>query len=108
MREAAEAKLQAVDGELQEATTTLKKNDAALDDARANIRTAIANYKKSIAFDNYVESKRQRWLSNFQESPSYEVRMQQATFEGAEKVLEKLDALHPEWNVYDKVKRHPN
>ena len=41
-------------------------------------------------------------------SPGYEVEMRQATLEGAKKVLEKLEALHPEWNVYDEMKRQPN
>ena len=71
LRETAEAKLQAEEGELQEATTELKKNDATLNEARAKIRTAIADYKKSTVFNNYIELKRQKWLSNFQASPDY-------------------------------------
>ena len=105
MTEVAEAKLQAVEGELQYANTERKNRDAALNKARAKICNVVADYKKSTAFDNYIESKRQTWLLNFQESPGYKVELQQATFEGTEKVLEKLDTLHPEWNVYEEVKR---
>ena len=55
LREAAETKLQMVEGELQEVTTELKMNEAALNEARAKICIAVADYKKSTAFENYVE-----------------------------------------------------
>ena len=55
MRDAAEAKLQAVEGELQYANTELKNRDAALNKARAKICTVVADYKKSTSFDNYIE-----------------------------------------------------
>ena len=108
LRKEAETRIEALEGELKEAKIELEKSESALNKARAKIRTAIADYKKSTAFENLIESRRRKWLSDFQEIPGYGVEMRQATHQSAEKVLEKLEALHPEWNVYDEVKRQLN
>ena len=105
MRVETKTRIEALEGERKEANIELEKWDATVNEARANICTAIADYKNSSAFENYIESKRQKWLSDFQESPSHYVEMRQVTLAGANKVLEKLNALHPEWNVYNEDKR---
>ena len=107
MREATETMIEVLEGELKEANIKLDKKDAALNKASAKIHTAVADFKKSTALENYVESRRRKWLSDFQESPGFEVEIRQATLEGVEKIQEKLDALHPKWNVYDEVKGQP-
>ena len=45
-----------------------------------------------------------QWVSNFHRSEDFLVEMQQAILEGANRVLDKLKALHPEWNVFEKVR----
>ena len=43
MREAAETRIQALEGEFKEANIEPEKRDAALHEARAKIRTAVAD-----------------------------------------------------------------
>ena len=105
MRGAAETRIQVLEVELKDASIRLRKTEADLNEARAKIRTAIADFKKSVAFENYIDSRRQQWLSDFHQSPGFQVEMWEATLAGANKVLEKLDALHPDWKVFDEVKR---
>ena len=45
-------------------------------------------------------------VPDFNRSEGFIVKMQQATLAGANRVLDKLKALHPEWNVFAEV-RHP-
>ena len=66
----------------------------------------MADFKNNLVFDKYIESKRQQWVSDFHRNEGFMVEMQQATLVGANRVLDKLKALHPEWNVVEKVK-HP-
>ena len=58
--EAAETRIEAFKGELKEANIELEKRDNAINEARAKIRTAVADYKRSTAYENYVKSKRQK------------------------------------------------
>ena len=46
-----------------------------------------------------------QWVSNFHRSEDFLVEMQQAILAGANRVLDKLKALHPEWNILEEVKR---
>ena len=71
MRIAAERRIQALEGKLKTAQGTLSKTEADLYGARARIRSAVADYKKSPAFDNHVELRRQQWISNIHKSLGY-------------------------------------
>ena len=96
---------EALEGELKDARTKLSKTEADLNEARTRIRTTIADFKNSPAFENFIEAKRQQWISDFHRSIGFQVEMQQATLAGANRALGKLNALYPEWNVFEKVKR---
>ena len=60
LRVVTETKIQALEGELKTAQGTLSRTKADLNGARARIRSAVTDYKKSPAFDNYVELRRQQ------------------------------------------------
>ena len=96
LRVAAETRIQALEYELKTARGTLSRTEADLNGARARIRSAVADDKNSPTFDNYVELKRQQWISDFQESEGYRNEIKFATLDGANRVLDKLKALHPE------------
>ena len=75
LRGAAETRIEALEGELKDAHTELRKTEANLNKARVKIRTAVADFKQSTVFENYVESRRQQWLSDFHRSPGFQVKM---------------------------------
>ena len=75
MRVAAETRIEVLEGELKNAHTELSKTEADLNETSAKIRTAIVDFKQSTAFENYVESRRQQWLSDFHRSPGFQVKM---------------------------------
>ena len=105
MRGAAESSIQALEGELKTARGELSQTEADLNGARARIRSAVADYKNSPAFDNHVELRRQQWLIDFQQSEGHRNEIKFATLDGANRVLDKLKALHPEWNFIEEVRR---
>ena len=49
--------------------------------------------------------RRQQWISNFQQGEGYRNEIKFATLDGANRVLDKLKALHPEWNFIEEVQR---
>ena len=71
MREAAETRIQALEGELKDARTELGKTKADLNEARGKIRNAMADFKKSPIFKSFDESKRQQWISDFHRSTGF-------------------------------------
>ena len=98
MSVATKTRIEALEGELKDAHTKLSKTEADLNEDRAKIRTAVADFNKSATFDNFLESKRQQWISDFRRSTGFQV------LAGAKRALGKLNALHPEWNVFEEVK----
>ena len=105
MRVAVETRIQALDGELKIALGTLRRTKADLNGARAIIRSTVADYKNIPAFDNHVELRRQQQISDFHQSMGYRNKIKLATVDGANRVLDKLKALHPEWNFIEEVRR---
>ena len=71
LRVVAETKIQALEGKLKTVQGTLSRTEADLNGARARICSAVADYKKSPAFDNHVELRRQQWISNIHKSLGY-------------------------------------
>ena len=49
--------------------------------------------------------RRQQWISDFNQSPGYRNEMKLATLDGANRVLDKLKALHFEWYFIEEVRR---
>ena len=58
MRVAVETRIEALEGELKNAHSELSKTEADLNEDRARICTAVADFKKSLVFESFVESKR--------------------------------------------------
>ena len=58
LRVVAETRIEALEGELKDAHPELSKTETDLNEARAKIRTDVADFKKSAIFENFVESKR--------------------------------------------------
>ena len=83
----------------------MSRTEADLNGARARIRSAVADFKNSPAFDNLIELRRQQWLSDFHQSMGYHNEIKFATLDGANRMLDKLKALHPEWNFIEEVRR---
>ena len=104
MRVVAETRIQALEDELKTAQGTLSRIEAYFNGARARIRSAVAYYKNSPTFNNYVELRRQQWISEFYESVDYRNEITFVTLYGANHVLDKLKALHPEWNFIEEVR----
>ena len=75
-RVAARTRIKVLEDEPEDAHTELSKTEADLNEARARICTAVADFKKSSAFENFVESKRQQWISDFHRSTGFQVEMQ--------------------------------
>ena len=99
LRVAAETRIQALEGELKTAQDTLSRTEADLNGARARIQSAMADYLR-----------RQQWLSDFHENIGYRNEIEFTTLDGANRVLDRLKALHPEWNFIKEVRRefpHP-
>ena len=96
LRVAVETRIQALDGELKTALGTLRRTKADLNGAKARIRSAVADYKNSPVFYYHVEMRRQQWISDFHQSVGYRNEIKLATIDGANWVLDKLKALHPE------------
>ena len=105
LRGATESRIQALEGELKEARGVLSRTEADLNRARARIRSAVSDFKNSPAFDNHIELRRQQWLVDFQQSEGYRSEIKFATLNGANRVLDKLKALHPEWNFIEEIRR---
>ena len=96
---------EALEGELKDARTKLSKTEADLNEARARIRIVVVDFKNSPVVENFIESKRQQWIWDFDRSTGFQAEMQQTTLTGANRVLGKLNILHPERNVFEEVKR---
>ena len=105
LRGVVETRIEALEGELKDARTELNKTEADLNKARVRICTAVADFKNRPAFENFIESKRQQWIWDFDRSTGFQAEMQQTTLTGANRVLGKLNILHPERNVFEEVKR---
>ena len=103
IRTASETRIKALEEELKGVRGVLSKIEDELNGARARIRSAVADYKKSPSFENYVELRRQQWVLDSHRSEGYQIEMQQATLDGAKWVLDKLKPLHPEWNFLEEV-----
>ena len=73
---------EALEGELKYARTKLSKTEADLNEARTRVRTTIADFKNSPAFENFIEAKRQQWISDFHISTGVQVEMQQSYSRG--------------------------
>ena len=95
LRGATETKIQALERELKIARGELSRTKADLNGARARIRSAVADYKNSLAFDNHVELRRQQWLSDFQQNEGYRNEIKFATLDEANRVLDKLSPSTP-------------
>ena len=65
MSVATKTRIEALEGELKEASIELENSEAALNEAKAKTRTVVTDFKKSTAFENFIKSKRQKWLSDF-------------------------------------------
>ena len=96
MRKASETRIKALEDELITVRGELSKGEADLNWVRARIRTAIADFKNSPLFENYIESRRRQWVANFHRSKCYMVEIQQATLADANWVLDKHKILHLE------------
>ena len=83
----------------------LSRTEADLNGARARIRSAVADFKNSPVFDNLIELRRQQWLVDFHQSVGYRNEIKHAMLEEANRVLDRLQALHPEWNFIDEIRR---
>ena len=96
MRVATDTRIQVLRDELKIVRGKLSKAEDDLNGARARIRTTVADFKRSPVFENYVESRRRQWVSDFHRSEGSIVEIQQSTLAGANRVLDKLKILHPE------------
>ena len=105
MKGAAESRIQVLEGELKEARGVLSQTKADLNGARARIRSAVADFKNSPTFDNHIELRRRKWLIDFQQSEGYRNEIKFATLDGANRALDRLQALHPEWNFIEEIRR---
>ena len=105
MRGTAESRIQVLEGEHKEARGVLSRTEADLNGARARIRSAVADFKNSPAFDNLIELRRQQWLADFHQSVGYRNEIVQAMVVGANRALDRLTALHPEWNFVEEIRR---
>ena len=105
MRGAAESRIQALEGELKEARGELSQTEADLNGARARICSAVADFKNSPAFDNLIELRRRQWLTNFHQSEGYRNEIKYATLDGANRALDRLQALYSEWNFIEEIRR---
>ena len=88
MRGAAESRIQALEGEPKKARGVLSRTEADLNGARARIRSAVADFKNSPAFNNHIELRRQQLLIDFQQSEGYRNEIKFATLDGANRVLD--------------------
>ena len=104
MRGAAESRIQVLEGELKEARGVLSRTEADLNGARVRIRSAVVDFKNSPAFDNLIELRRRHWLADFHESEGYRNEIKLAILDGANCALDRLKALHPEWNFIEKAR----
>ena len=75
MRVASETRIQALGDKLTTVRGELSKAEADLKGTRARIRTTVADFKKSPVFENYIESGRQLWVSNFHRSEGFIIEM---------------------------------
>ena len=105
MRAASKTRIQALEDELKTVRGVLSMTKADVNGARARIHTAVADFRKSPVLESYIEARRRQWVSEFHRSTSFMVEMQQATLDGANRVLDKLNPLHSEWNIVEEVKR---
>ena len=105
LRGAAETRIPALEGELKTARGALSRTEADLNGAGARIRSTEADYKNSHALDNHVEMRRQQWISDFQRSEGYRNQIKFSTLDRVNCVLDKLKALHSEWNFVEEVRR---
>ena len=103
---ASETRIKALGDELITVRGELSKAEADLNAAKVRSYTTVEDFKNSPVFENYIESMSQQWVSDFHRNEGFIVEMQQATLTGANRVLDKIKALHPEWNVVEEVK-HP-
>ena len=76
MRVAYETRIQALGDELTIVHGELSKTKVNLNGARARIRTAVVDFKKSSVMESYIESRRQQWVSDFHRSVGFIVEMQ--------------------------------
>ena len=65
----------------------LSRTEADLNGARARIRSAVADFKNSPAFDNLIEGKRQQWLTDYHQSVGYRNEITHAMVEGANRAF---------------------
>ena len=105
LRGAADSRVQVLEGELKEARGVLSRTEADLNGARARIRSAVADFRNSPAFESLIELRRQEWLANFHQSVGYRNEITQAMVEGANRALDRLKAFHPEWNFIEEIRR---
>ena len=78
LRGAAESRIQVLEGELKKERGDKRRIEADLNGARARIRSAVAGFKNSPAFENLIELRRQEWLANFHQSVGYRNEIAQA------------------------------
>ena len=105
IRTVSETRIKALEEELKGVRGVLNKIEADLKGARARIRSAMAEFKNSPGFESYIELRRHQWVLDFHRSKGFQIEMQQATLDRANRVLDKLKALHPEWNFLKKFRR---
>ena len=105
MRGVAESRLQVLEGELREERGDKCRIEADLNGARARIRSVVADFKNSPVFENVIELRRQQWLADFHQSVGYRNEIKHAMLEAANRALDRLKALHPEWNFVEEIRR---
>ena len=99
-----DTRIQVLKGELKEARGELSQTKADLNGARARIRSAVADFKNSPTFDNLIELRRRHWLADFHQSEGYRNEIKFATLDGVNRVLDRLQVLHLEWNFFEEIR----
>ena len=105
LRGAAESRIQALEEELKAERGDKQLVEHELNGVRARIRSAVADFKKSPAFENIIELRRQEWLANFHQSAGSRDEILQAMVTGANRALDRLRARHPEWDFVEEIRR---
>ena len=105
LRGAAESRIQALEEELKSERGNKQLVEHELNGVRARIRSAVADFKKSPAFESIIELRRQDWLANYHQSAGYRDEILQAMLTGANRALDRLRTLHPEWDFVEEIRR---
>ena len=92
MRAAFETRIKALEDELTTTRGELNKAEADLNGTKTRIHPAVADYKNSPGFENYVDLRRQQWVFDFHQSEGLQNEIKLATIDGANRVLDKTQS----------------